>query len=137
MLRSKYHLLSGISLWIGGTFIVLFGFTNFVGILFSLLGLTGLFAKHLKQTGLVGHLGYYLAMIGTLLGVSVRLFPIFYTLRHTDISTLQGEGVITYLAGVGIFFIIMAIFILGYILLGIAISRANIGPGIPGILLIV
>jgi hypothetical protein len=100
-----------------------------------LLGLIGLYARQVDKTGWLGLVGFLLAFVGTVL-VNV-IFAMASTVIHLvalQASALFDQAVTPPTYGV---IVLVLGYILGYVLFGIATTRARVFPRGSGILLII
>jgi len=98
-------------------------------------GLVGLYARQAKATGWLGLLGFVLAFIGTALVGSILL----YVSTVLPLIASEAQGIFEKAAETPVF--LLPVFILGFglgwILLGLAIMRADLLPRWSGLLLII
>lgn len=106
-----------------------------VSVLLLQLGLVGLYARQVKQTGWLGLVGFVLAFIGTALVGSILL----YVSTVLPLIASEAQAIFDQAATPPVF--LLPVFILGFglgwILLGVAIMRADVLPRWSGLLLII
>ena len=106
-----------------------------VGAVLALFGLIGLFARQLERAGWLGLVGFIAAFVGTaslLTGAMIEAFIIpFMSLQTPDVVDGPPPGVAE------AFITISILFVVGWVLLGIATVRANVLPRSVGMLLAV
>ncbi|MBV9232298.1 MAG: hypothetical protein JOZ18_23525 [Chloroflexi bacterium] len=116
---------------------------NFFGVLFTLLGLPGLFLRQSERAGLLGLLGMLLSFFatgvldGTHTVISFAVLPVLATSPATaaqlgTLDTAIQQGLLGTLVAIG-----GPMILLGLLLLGIATLRARVFPRWVGIVLIV
>ena len=113
-----------ISLWSSGPFIVVLLVIGDVGML---EGLLGLHASQASQYGRLGTIGFWLAIIGTVLSLAAGLVTVVAALLRLEDVNADAS-----LALVGYFLLII-----GFLLLGIATLRARVLPVWAGLLLVI
>ena len=128
------------------TFIMIASFKTSISI-FALLGITGLYARQVEETGWKGLVGYllltiYYAVQMCILFIEPTVLPLLTTTAPTFVeSVLQlssGTGVPTNLGNLTNVYSLASIFyVLGSMLFGIAIFRARILPRGAAVLLAV
>lgn len=98
-------------------------------------GLIGLYARQVKETGVLGLIGFVLAFVGTALVASILI----YVSTVLPIIASEAQGIFKKAAGTPGFLVPVFIigFGLGWILLGVATMRAGLLPRWSGLFLIV
>jgi hypothetical protein len=119
------------------TFIIITSFKTAISI-FALLGITGLYARQVEETGWLGLAGYLLLTIFyavqmCILFIEPTVLPLLTTTAPTFVeSVLQlsgGTGVPTNLGGfTTVYSLVSILYVLGSLLFGIAMFRARILP---------
>lgn len=106
-----------------------------VSVLLLQLGLVGLYARQVEQTGRLGLLGFVLAFIGTALVGSILL----YVSTVLPLIASEAQAIFDQAATPPIF--LLPVFVLGFglgwVLLGLATMRAGVLPRWSGLLLII
>jgi hypothetical protein len=100
-----------------------------------LLGLVGLYARQVEQTGWLGLVGFILAFLGTVVVNSIFLMA--STVLH--LVAVQASALFDQAGAPPTFGVLLVVlgYILGYILFGIATMRAGVLPRGSGLLLII
>ena len=119
------------------TFIIITSFKTSISI-FALLGITGLYARQVEETGWQGLVGYllltiYYAVQMCISFIEPTILPLLTTVAPTFVeSALRlsgGTGVPTNLGGLTTMYSLVSIlYVLGSLLFGIAMFRAHILP---------
>ncbi|MFN8380619.1 MAG: hypothetical protein U0V02_01695 [Anaerolineales bacterium] len=119
------------------TFIIITSFKTSISI-FGLLGITGLYARQVEETGWKGLVGYllltiYYAVQMCISFIEPTILPLLTTVAPTFVeSVLQlanGSGALTNLGGLTTVYSLASIlYVLGSLLFGIAMFRARIMP---------
>jgi len=119
------------------TFIIITSFKTSISI-FALLGITGLYARQVEETGWQGLAGYLLLTIFYAVQMCISfieptVLPLLTTIAPTFVeSALQlssGTGVPTNLGGLTtVYSLVSILYVLGSLLFGIAMFRARILP---------
>jgi hypothetical protein len=106
-----------------------------VAAILMLFGLVGLYARQVEETGWLGLVGFGLAFIGTVLVSGI--FAVASTVIHlvaVESPALFDQAVTPPAYGV---IVLVLGYILGYVLFGIATTRAGVFPRGSGILLVI
>lgn len=106
-----------------------------VAAILMLLGLVGLYARQVERTGWLGLVGFVLAFIGTVLvtGIFAMVSTVIHLVAvHAPALFDQAVTPPTY----GVIVLVLG-YILGYVLFGIATTRAGVLPRGSGLLLII
>jgi len=119
------------------TFIIITSFKTSISI-FGLLGITGLYARQVEETGWQGLVGYllltiYYAVQMCISFIEPTILPLLTTIAPTFVeSALRlsgGTGVPTNLGGLTtVYSLVSILYVLGSLLFGIAMFRAHILP---------
>jgi hypothetical protein len=112
---------------------------HFVGALFLLLGLTGLYLRQRERTGVSGLVGFLLAFVGTALFVgtglsSAFLWPAIAFEAPTFVAS--GGGMFTHPLALGPILAARIFLVLGFVWLGVVSFRAGVLPRWGSILVI-
>ena len=110
-----------------------------VGGVFALFGLMGLYIRQMDESGWLGLIGFVVAFIGTALFVGLGMISEFISplVAAEAPGLMEKGGALEDPAKLVILPISIVIFIVGYILLGIATFRANVFPRWSGLVLVV
>ena len=112
------------SLWSSGPFIVVLLVIGYAGML---EGLLGLHTAQASQYGRLGTIGFWLAIIGTVLSLAAGLVTVVAALlRLEDVNADASLALVGYL-----------LLIIGFLLLGSATLRARVLPVWAGLLLVI
>ena len=119
------------------TFIIITSFKTSMSI-FGLLGITGLYARQVEETGWLGLVGYllltiYYAVQMCISFIEPTILPLLTTMAPTFVESAlrlsSGTGVPTNLGGLTtVYSLVSILYVLGSLLFGIAMFRARILP---------
>lgn len=108
-----------------------------VAMLLVLLGLGGLYARQVEQTGALGLVAFLMALIGTVMAVSLEWTAAFYEPWLAEIASPEildaepsGVAIVGYLLAI-------VLFTLGWLLFGLASLQARVLPRGAAVLLMV
>ncbi|MBM3941922.1 MAG: hypothetical protein FJ316_03170 [SAR202 cluster bacterium] len=104
---------------------------HFLGAMFTLLGIIGLYARHDGALGRLGAIGFVIAFIGTAMFVGTGMFTAWVwpvIARHVPAFVAPGGPLFNDSSTVGFTAAPYALMTLGYILFGAAMLKAKVMP---------
>ena len=133
--KSIIFVICGVSLALGSLIAIFVGLYNFIAAGLILIGLIGLYVYQAEKMGWFGRISCVLAYAGTVLGVSINLIPDLHKWINLTTSMLQIGEDASYLTSIIAFLSISGVFLLGFVLVGIANNRTKMLPPVSNALI--
>ena len=109
-----------------------------IGVILTLLGLVGIYTRQIRETGRVGLLGFLALFTGTVLLGGLLFFEGYVVPAIAATTPSLHEVSLFSVPALLVPVIVLSIFnLLGFLLFGIAIMRANVLPRLAGLLFII